>query len=144
DGESSTACAPQISVSMRHSHAARPTGPHSWCTPPRTGMGRPRSVQEGAVRVAASEYVTLRTRAPRAFPTESAMSKKKTRDDPIGDYVEWTEHRYDPGHYTGGRLSPATRSLQRLFSSRDKRVLLAVIIAAVIVVSALRIRQWLF
>ena len=64
--------------------------------------------------------------------------EKQNPDDPIGDYVEWTEHRYDPGHCSGGHLSPATRSMQRLFSSRDKRVLLVVIIVAVIVVSALR------
>ena len=72
------------------------------------------------------------------------MSKKKNPDDPIGDYVEWTEHRYDPGHYTGGRLSPFMRSLQGLFSSREKRVLLVVIIVVVIVVIALRLRQGFF
>lgn len=34
------------------------------------------------------------------------MAKDDRRDDPIGDYVEWTEHRYDPGHYLGGNPPP--------------------------------------
>ncbi len=34
---------------------------------------------------------------------------KHTPDDPIGDYVEWTEHRYDPGYYLGGNISPFLR-----------------------------------
>jgi len=29
--------------------------------------------------------------------------------DRIADYVEWTEHRYDPGHYLGGNLPPYLR-----------------------------------
>src|SRR5438094_7894864 len=37
--------------------------------------------------------------------------------DPIEDYKEWTEHRYTPGYYVGGRLPPATRGL---WSSKDR------------------------
>jgi hypothetical protein len=37
------------------------------------------------------------------------MAKQKNRRDPIADYVEWTEHRYDPGHYLGGNLPPDLR-----------------------------------
>jgi len=72
------------------------------------------------------------------------MSKKKNPNDPIGDYVEWTEHRYDPGYYTGGRLSPTMRAAQRLFSSREKRVLLVVIIVVAILAIGRLVRQWFF
>jgi hypothetical protein len=34
---------------------------------------------------------------------------KHTPDDPIGDYVDWTEHRYDSGYYLGGNVSPFLR-----------------------------------
>ena len=34
------------------------------------------------------------------------MAKRKHRPDPIADYIEWTEHRYDPGYYLGGRIPP--------------------------------------
>jgi hypothetical protein len=37
------------------------------------------------------------------------MSKEKQRPDPIADYIEWTEHRYDPGYYLGGRIPPHLR-----------------------------------
>lgn len=30
-------------------------------------------------------------------------------DDPIATYVEWTQHRYDPGYYLGGNLPPHLR-----------------------------------
>jgi hypothetical protein len=72
------------------------------------------------------------------------MSKKKPPDDPIGDYVEWTEHRYDPGYYTGGRISPGMRVLQKLFSPREKRVLRVVIVVVAILMIALLVRQWFF
>ena len=72
------------------------------------------------------------------------MSKEKNPDDPIGDYVEWSEHRYDPGHYTGGRLPPTIRAAQRLLSSREKRVLLVVIIVAAILAIGRLVRQLFF
>jgi hypothetical protein len=34
------------------------------------------------------------------------MSKRKDERDPIADYIEWTEHRYTPGYYLGGRIPP--------------------------------------
>jgi hypothetical protein len=37
------------------------------------------------------------------------MGKEKQPPDPIGDYIEWTEHRYDPGYYLGGRIPPHLR-----------------------------------
>src|SRR3954468_7261843 len=30
--------------------------------------------------------------------------------DPFADYIEWAEHRYDPGYYLGGKLPPHLRS----------------------------------
>jgi hypothetical protein len=36
--------------------------------------------------------------------------KDKNRDnDPIKGYIEWSEHRYDPGYYLGGNLPPHLR-----------------------------------
>ena len=63
------------------------------------------------------------------------MTKQKRRrdkDDPIGDYIEWTDHRYTPGYYTGGRLSPTIKAWQRLFSPREKRILVYLVLAAAI------------
>lgn len=37
------------------------------------------------------------------------MPKRKPNPDPIGAYVEWTNHRYDPGYYLGGNISPLLR-----------------------------------
>jgi hypothetical protein len=34
------------------------------------------------------------------------MAKRKQWRDPFADYIEWTEHRYDPGYYLGGRIPP--------------------------------------
>lgn len=33
-------------------------------------------------------------------------------DDPVARYVDWTEHRYTPGYFVGGRLHPLVRELQ--------------------------------
>ena len=65
------------------------------------------------------------------------MSDHPKKDDPIGDYVEWTEHRYDPGYYTGGRIPPGIRGLA--FSARDQRILGVLIFVAVVV---LLLRAW--
>jgi len=37
------------------------------------------------------------------------MGKRRNCPDPIRDYIEWTEHRYNPGHYLGGNLPPYLR-----------------------------------
>ncbi len=37
------------------------------------------------------------------------MAKRRQDRDPFADYVEWTRHRYDPGHYLGGTLPPHLR-----------------------------------
>lgn len=33
-------------------------------------------------------------------------------DGAISRYKEWVDHRYDPGHYLGGRLTPLVSTLQ--------------------------------
>jgi hypothetical protein len=37
------------------------------------------------------------------------MPKGKGRQDPLGSYYEWVQHRYDPGHYLGGTIEPHLR-----------------------------------
>ena len=37
------------------------------------------------------------------------MAKRTSRKGPFDDYVEWTQHRYDPGYYLGGNLPPHLR-----------------------------------
>jgi len=37
------------------------------------------------------------------------MAKRKEWRDPFADYIEWTQHRYDPGYYLGGRIPPHLR-----------------------------------
>jgi hypothetical protein len=37
------------------------------------------------------------------------MPKGKGRQDPLGNYIEWAHHRYDPGHYLGGTIEPHLR-----------------------------------
>src|SRR5437016_5885827 len=33
--------------------------------------------------------------------------------NPVQDYIEVQEHRYDPGHFTGGNLHPMLKSRKR-------------------------------
>jgi hypothetical protein len=61
------------------------------------------------------------------------MSKHKP-DDPIGDYVEWTEHRYDPGHYLGGNVSPFLRKSR--MSPRVRRLAAVPLAISALVASA--------
>ena len=35
--------------------------------------------------------------------------RRKERPDPIADYVEWTNNRYNPGYYLGGNIPPYLR-----------------------------------
>jgi hypothetical protein len=37
------------------------------------------------------------------------MAERK--HDPIADYVEWTNNRYNPGHYLGGNVPAHARNL---------------------------------
>ena len=48
--------------------------------------------------------------------------------DPFADYIEWTQHRYDPGYYLGGRIPP---HLRRTSLGRRGRRLSAVLLGTV-------------
>lgn len=37
------------------------------------------------------------------------MGKRKRRGDPMADYIEWIDNRYNPGHYLGGNVPPYLR-----------------------------------
>lgn len=37
------------------------------------------------------------------------MARRRNPSDPFADYLEWIEHRYDPGYYLGGNLPPHLR-----------------------------------
>jgi hypothetical protein len=68
-------------------------------------------------------------------PDHQHKHRHRDRQDPIQDYIEWTQHRYEPGYYLGGRLSPFMRNIPKMFSRREKRALsglLAVILLVVI------------
>src|SRR4029077_9296222 len=47
--------------------------------------------------------------------------------DPLRQYGEWTEHRYDPGYWTGGWRVPP--SIRNVYSTKDARWLGAVFVA---------------
>src|SRR5262245_57736012 len=49
------------------------------------------------------------------------MPKDEKEPNPIDDYVDMMNHRYTPGYYTGGRLSPLLRKAR--LSPRDRRQL---------------------
>jgi len=60
------------------------------------------------------------------------VSKRSEPDgDPIADYKEWADNRYNPGYFTGGRLPPGVRWLQKS-STAYKRFLLAVLVLALV------------
>lgn len=37
------------------------------------------------------------------------MAKRRQRPDPFALYLEWAQHRYNPGHYLGGTIEPHLR-----------------------------------
>jgi hypothetical protein len=61
--------------------------------------------------------------------------RKRDRDDPIAEYIDWTENRYNPGYWLGGRVPPHIK--QSLFTWKDRRwvgtvLLLPFVVAAVL------------
>ena len=66
------------------------------------------------------------------------MGKRESRDrdDPIGDYTEWANNRYNPGYWLGGRVPPHVKNY---WTPKDRRwlgvmMLLPYIVALVFVV----------
>jgi len=49
-------------------------------------------------------------------------------NNPIEQYREWTEHRYDEGHWLGGNVDPGTRSLWSV-APAQRRLIGGVIVA---------------
>ena len=65
--------------------------------------------------------------------------KDPTRDppDPIADYCEWADNRYNPGHWLGANTPPDTRNL---WPTRDRRWLGlgGALVAAAAIIALLR------
>jgi len=61
---------------------------------------------------------------------------KRREDDPIADYVEWSNNRYNPGHYLVGNLPPWLRNLNRS-PKRRRDVGISMLISAVLGVATL-------
>jgi hypothetical protein len=38
------------------------------------------------------------------------MKNQAKEKDPIRDFKEWQEHRYDPGYFTGGNIHPLLKA----------------------------------
>jgi len=76
-------------------------------------------------------------------PDHQHKHRHRDRQDPIQDYVEWTQHRYDPGYYVGGRLSPFMRNMQTMWSRREKRAVLVLLAVIFLVVMSAIVWRWL-
>ena len=68
------------------------------------------------------------------FKPDQHKHRHRDSQKPIQDYVEWTQHRYEPGYYLGGRLSPFMRNMQKMWSAREKRVLRVLLAVFLLVV----------
>ena|SRR5882672_5836030 len=51
-------------------------------------------------------------------------------NNPIVQYQEWTEHRYDSGHWLGGNVPPSTKGL---WSGTNRRVLGALYVGTCVI-----------
>ena len=61
---------------------------------------------------------------------------KRRENDPIADYIEWSNHRYNPGYYLGGTIPPWLRNLDRN-PQRRRRVGITMLISTAISAVAL-------
>jgi hypothetical protein len=64
--------------------------------------------------------------------------RKRDRDDPIGEYVEWTENRYNPGYWLGGRVPP---HVKQSLTSKDRRWVGAIRLLPFVVAAVLSWRR---
>ncbi len=48
------------------------------------------------------------------------MDDQDDSRDPIADYIEWTQNRYNPGYFLGGRIRPELRKAR--LSPRGRRL----------------------
>ncbi len=58
----------------------------------------------------------------------------KASPDPIGDYQEWVDNRYNPGHWVGGKIPPFLDALA-LTKSQRTAVASAVIAGGVLCIA---------
>ena len=65
------------------------------------------------------------------------MADQRNTVDPIADYIEWAEHRYDPGYYLGGRLPPHLRKASLGHRARRRAAVLLGILGLMTLLSAL-------
>ena len=63
--------------------------------------------------------------------------KGDRRPDFVREYVEWAEHRYDPGHYLGGTLEPHLRKHALDSHARKKAGLFLAVIAVMTFAAAI-------
>jgi hypothetical protein len=59
------------------------------------------------------------------------MGKRRERRDPFADYVEWSNNRYNPGHYLGGNIPPHLRMSRLGPRAQRSAALLQIVSAAV-------------
>lgn len=71
------------------------------------------------------------------------MGKRKRWRDPFADYVEWTNNRYNPGHYLGGNLPPHLRKSSLGPNGRRLAGMLLGVSAAVMLGSVLMLAGFL-
>jgi len=67
---------------------------------------------------------------------------KHDESDPIAEYKQWSDHRYTPGYFTGGRLPPTVRALQQSLTRKEKRAILVVILVGLVVAIVAQVWVW--
>ena len=65
------------------------------------------------------------------------MVDKREPVEPFAEYIEWTEHRYDPGYYLGGRIPPYLRRASLGRSARLRASFLLLVFGLMFAVPAL-------
>ena len=64
--------------------------------------------------------------------------RRKRDDDPIGDYIEWSNNRYNPGYWLGGRVPPHFKD--RL-TPKDRRWIGVILLLPFVVATVLTWRR---
>jgi hypothetical protein len=67
------------------------------------------------------------------------MPRRKERNrNALRDYQEWVANRYNPGHWTGGRVSPDVKSV---WSTKDRKLVGWVFVASSVLDMGYSLRQ---
>jgi hypothetical protein len=67
--------------------------------------------------------------------SEDRTASRKRDPNPLNDYLEWIQNRYNPDYFVGGRLSPIMRACQSLLSRAEKRALLILVVIVMLAVA---------